>query len=327
MSIPYKDRARGCLIGLAVGDALGSPTEGKTPETIQRQWGRVTDFLNDKQGGSDDTEHALFNARLLLAHGPALNAELIAEGWKREIVKGVNAYKGAGFSEMLVIRNLRDGLMPPASGQHLHAWSDGLAMRVAPFAIVAAGRPEVASELAAMDGSVTHAGEGIIAGQAVAAAIAVALVAESVDGAIDASLSAIPEDSWTHRAITKAVQIGTRSRDVWSGLEPLHRAIVPAAYFWPDVAPEAVALAFGIVAAARGSFSEAVLGGVNIGRDADTIAAIAGAICGALHGVNVIPTEWRKRVERSRGICLAMVAGMELTPTADALAELSERWQ
>jgi len=327
MSVPFKDRARGCLVGLAVGDALGSPTEGKTPEAIQRQWGRVTDFLSDNQAGSDDTEYALFNARLLLAHGPALSAELIAEGLKREIVKGVNAYKGAGFSEMLAIRNLRNGLMPPASGQHLHAWSDGLAMRVAPFAIVAPGRPDVASRLAAMDGSVTNAGEGILAGQAVAAAVSVALAQESVDAVMSAALSAIPEDSWTHRAITRAIHIGGEHRDVWSALEPLRRAIVPVPYYWSDVAPEAVGLAFGIVAAARGSFSDAVLGGVNIGRDADTIAAIGGAICGALHGVNVIPEEWRKRVERSRGICLAMVAGMELTPTADALAELSERWQ
>ncbi|MCK7522987.1 MAG: ADP-ribosylglycohydrolase family protein [Ignavibacteriales bacterium] len=46
--------------------ALGSPTEGKTPDEIFSKWGRVTDFLSDDQGGSDDTEYALFTAQLLL---------------------------------------------------------------------------------------------------------------------------------------------------------------------------------------------------------------------------------------------------------------------
>ncbi|MCK7518779.1 MAG: ADP-ribosylglycohydrolase family protein [Ignavibacteriales bacterium] len=42
-----------------------------------------------------------------------------------------------------------------------------------------------------------------------------------------------------------------------------------------------VGLAFGIITAAKLNFEDAVLGAVNIGRDTDTIAAIAGAICGA----------------------------------------------
>ena len=44
-----KDRARGSFIGLAVGDALGSPTEGKTSDEIFSRWGRVTDFLTEDQ--------------------------------------------------------------------------------------------------------------------------------------------------------------------------------------------------------------------------------------------------------------------------------------
>jgi len=173
--------------------------------------GRVTGFLDDDQTGSDDTEYALFNARLLLKHGAQISAEAIAGGWREEIVSASNTYKGAGFSEMLAIRNLQEGLRPPQSGRHLHAWSDGLAMRVAPFGIVAAGRPELAARLAEMDGSVTHAGEGIFAGQAVAAAIARAMEGTSVDRIVDAALGVIPPDSWTSAGIQKAVNIGAKS--------------------------------------------------------------------------------------------------------------------
>ncbi|MFZ1279472.1 MAG: ADP-ribosylglycohydrolase family protein, partial [Ignavibacteriaceae bacterium] len=117
--ITLKDRARGSFIGLAVGDALGSPTEGKTPDEIFSRWGRVTDFLTDDQGGSDDTEYALFSAKLLLQKKRNLTSADVAEAWKKDIVKSDNAYKGAGFSEIIAIQNLLKELQPPQSGQHL----------------------------------------------------------------------------------------------------------------------------------------------------------------------------------------------------------------
>jgi ADP-ribosylglycohydrolase len=319
-------RARGCLVGLAIGDALGGPTEGLLPETIRMRWGRVTDFLGESQTGSDDTEYALLNARLLLQHGTQISAEAIAGGWQKEIISASNTYKGAGFSEMLAIRNLQEGLLPPHSGRHLHAWSDGLAMRVAPFGIVAAGRPELAARLAEMDGSVTHAGEGIFAGQAVAAAIACAMGGASVDAVVSAALAVIPHDSWTSTGIQRAVSLGAKSPDIWSALDPLYHEIVCVSYFWSDIAPEAVALAFGIFVASRGNFCDAVLGGVNIGRDTDTIAAIAGAIAGAREGIDALPGEWIRQVLVSRGVCLSAVRGMNMQETADQLVALAERW-
>jgi len=318
--------ARGCLLGLAIGDALGGPSEGLLPGAIAHRWGRVTGFLDENQTGSDDTEYALFNARLLLKHGAQISAGAIARGWQEEIISASNTYKGAGFSEMLAIRNLQEGLHPPQSGRHLHAWSDGLAMRVAPFGIVAAGRPELAARLAEMDGSVTHAGEGIFAGQAVAAAIARAMEGASVDRIVDAALGVIPPDSWTSTGIQEAVTLGKKSSDVWDALDPLYQKIVCSSYFWSDVAPEAIALAFGILAASRGNFREAVLGGVNVGRDTDTIAAIAGAIAGAREGIGGLPVEWTRRVLVSRGVCLSAVRGMNMEETADQLVALADRW-
>jgi ADP-ribosylglycohydrolase len=323
MKIDLRSRARGCLMGLAVGDALGGPTEGKTREEIRRLWNQVTDFMTDTQGGSDDTEYALFNARLLIAHGISLTPELIAEAWKTDILNADNTYRGAGFSEMLAIRNLKSGLMPPQSGCHLHAWSDGLAMRVAPFGIIAAGNPQRAAELASFDGSVTHSGEGIFAGQAVAAAIACAMNGGSVEDIIEAACQVIPVDSWTARSINRAVLIGKTSPDMWGALTPLYEALVCKSYFWSDIAPEAVGLAFGIVTAARGDLCNSVLGGANVGRDADTIASIAGAIAGARAGIDALPPEWRRRVAVSRGTCLRIVQGMDIEETADRLASLA----
>jgi ADP-ribosylglycohydrolase len=199
-------------------------------------------------------------------------------------------------------------------------------MRVAPFGIVAAGRPLLASGLAAMDGSVTHSGEGILAGQAVAVAIASAMTGNSLEDVFSSVRREIPSDSWTMRGIERAIAIGEQSSDVWSALDVLHRDIACTAYHWSDLGPEAVALAFGLLAASRGDFRDAVLGGVNIGRDTDTIAAIAGAILGARQGIDALPREWVSRVGTVRGVCLRVVQGADILQTADQLAALSRTW-
>jgi ADP-ribosylglycohydrolase len=324
--ITLQDRARGSFIGLAVGDALGSPTEGKTPGEIFSKWGRVTDFLSDDQGGSDDTEYALFTAQLLLQKKRELTSADVAAAWRKDVINSRNAYKGAGFSEMLTIQNLLKGLQPPQSGQHLHSWSDGLAMRVAPFGIVSIGNPQLAAQFAQIHGSVSNSGEGIYSGQAVAAAVAMAMAGASLDDIIQSALDVIPEHSWTSSSITRAVKIGNDASDVWNALASLHQSLACSYYFWTDVAPEAVGLAFGIVAAARGKFEDAVLGAVNIGRDTDTIAAIAGAICGALHGINCIPEHWVRRISISRGICINAVKNMNIINVADDLSLLAQSW-
>lgn len=326
MVMSLQERARGAFIGLAVGDALGSPTEGKTPEKIFAQWGRVTDFLSDDQGGSDDTEYALFSARLLLELRMPLTSKEIEKAHREHIINSFNSYKGAGFSEIIAIHNLTKGLHPPESGQHVHSWSDGLAMRVTPYGIVSVGNPAMAAELARADGVVTNAGEGIYSGQAVAAALSIAMTGASLQKIVQSALDVVPKDSWTHSSITRGVKIGNDSQDVWDSLVHLRKAVVCSYYFWPDVAPEVVGLAFGIIAAARGKFENAVLGAVNIGRDTDTIAAIAGAVCGAAQGVQSIPERWRQRISVSRGTCINAVKGMAIESTADGLALLAKSW-
>ena len=326
MVITLQERARGSFIGLAVGDALGSPTEGKTPDEIFKKWGRVTDFLSNEQVGSDDTEYALFSAKLLLQKQRKLLPTDVAEAWRKDIINSGNAYKGAGFSEIIAIHNLLKGLQPPQSGQHLHSWSDGLAMRVAPFGIASVGDPKFAAYLAEIDGSVSHSGEGIYSGQAVAAAISMAMTGTSIDKIIDAALNVVPKDSWTFSAINRGVKIGYEATNIWNALKPLYRSLACSYYFWSDVAPEALGIAFGVVTAARGKFKDAVLGAVNIGRDTDTIAAISGAICGASQGIQVIPEHWVNRISISRGICINAVKNMNIINVADDLSLLANSW-
>lgn len=326
MVMTISERARGAFIGLAVGDALGSPTEGKTPDQIADRWGRVQDFLSPEQSGSDDTEYALFSSKLLLKFGRGLTSAHVAEAYRKEIINSKNTYKGAGFSEIIAINNLKKGLEPPASGQHVHSWSDGLAMRVTPYGIACVGDPLSAAHFAKEDGAVANAGEGIISGQAVAAAVATAMTGADFEKIVRRTLEVIPDDSWTASSIRRGVKIGSSYGNVWDALKPLHSTLACSYYFWPDVAPEAVGLAFGIISAAHGNFEEAVLGAVNLGRDTDTIAAIAGSICGASFGYNAIPERWSRRMGTSDGKCISAVKGMDILSVADELSRLAESW-
>ncbi|MGW1091825.1 ADP-ribosylglycohydrolase family protein [Streptomyces sp. NPDC002596] len=315
------DRARGALLGLAVGDALGAPAENLRPSEIRRRWGRIEGFVSDDPAGTDDTEYAIFSGLLLARHGSALTVTHVERAWHLWIADlDEGPFRGAGFSERGTLENLRRGLAAPISAQHRHAWSDGLAMRAAPFGVFAAGRPAEAARLVAVDGRVSHDGEGIYGGQAVAAGVAAAMVGAGVASVIAAALSVVPMDSWTARSLRRAVAAAQRAHpDRLTTERAVRSAVVVGGYPWTDLAPEAVGLAFGAFAAARGDFRTAVLTAVNMGRDADTTAAVAGALAGALHGVSAIPRLWGEAIGPVRGSCLPSMRGYHVLDIAELL--------
>lgn len=318
------NRARASLIGLAIGDAMGAPTEGMTQDAILERFGVVTDFLSDDAAGTDDTEYSVLCARGVIRFGHALSAENVADLWLEALEVQSGGFHGAGFSEMVALARLRDGIRPPASGRNNYElWSDGAAMRVAPIGLFCAGDPDAAARLAAEDASVSHARDGVYAAQAMAAAVAVAATGSGWQQAIEAGIDHLPADSWSRRTVDRALEIV--QRDPGDAQAALYREISLFHYPWADAAPEALALTFGVIAAAEGEFVPAVLAGVNMGRDSDTIAAMAGAICGALHGLAAIPEPWQHRVRSVMGRCVTATAGADLIDLADAIVEERER--
>jgi len=136
-----------------------------------------------------------------------------------------------------------------------------------------------------------------------------------------AALESIPQNSWTYRTVSKGIEIGKSSSSLEEALFRLYDEISCNYYHWADLGPEAVGLAFGIIAAAEGDFTDSVLGGVNIGRDTDTIAAIAGAIIGAKIGYNKIPEKWSRRINNVNGNCISIVKDCNLVAIARQLIE------
>lgn len=316
-----RDRARGALLGLAVGDAIGAPAENMRPSEIRRRWGRIEGFVADSPAGTDDTEYAIFSGLLLARHGSALTVTHVENAWHHWLADhDEGPFRGAGFSERGTLENLRRGLAAPITAQHRHAWSDGLAMRAAPFGVFAAGRPEEAARLVAVDGRVSHDGEGIYGGRAVAAGVAAAMGGAGPASVIAAALSVVPMDSWTARTLRRGVVAAQRVYpDTLTMERAVRSSVVIGGYPWTDLAPEAVGLAFGAFAAARGDFRTSVLTAVNMGRDADTTAAVAGALAGAMSGAAAIPEEWSSVIGPVRGSCLPSMRGYHVLDIADLL--------
>jgi ADP-ribosylglycohydrolase len=318
MNDSFYDKVHGCLVGLAIGDALGAPVEGWPAAEISEKHGWVDDFLTEQPVGTDDTEYAMLTAKLLMKYGEKLTSQDVMREWQALIHNGV--LYGGGFSEAAAIRNLKLGFAAPMSGSHNpEMWSDGTAMRVAPIGLFCAGDPEKAARLAAIDGEISHARDGIYSAQAVAASVAAAMVNSDIDAILQAGLNAIPQDSWTYRIIDRALDMAAGFTSLSEAALSLHDKISIHAYYWVDVGPEAVALAFGSLAAAKGRYSESVICSVNCGRDADTIAAISGGIAGALHGFSAIPQKWVQRIGTVRGKCIGSLAGVDIRSIADGL--------
>lgn len=320
-------RAQGAMAGLAIGDALGRPVEGMSAEEIREKYGSVKDFLNLTPGGSDDTEYALLTASALLKYGKTITADQFAQYWVDKVCSQTSSFAGAGFSEMNAIQNLRDGLRPPYSGQHNHAWSDGLAMRVAPIGVVAHGDIALATKLAIADGEVSHAGEGIHSGVIIAVAIAAAMDGASNTKSFEVALASIPQDSWSYRLLEVAKRIVNENRalPVHEIADRLLEKIAITEYFYADIAPEAVALAMAAVLYGDGDYAKTLLFAVNLGRDADTIAAMAGAVAGAISGYESIPDNWKQAVTTVGGTCLEFAKGLNPYEIASELLEVAAR--
>ena len=319
------DRARGCLAGLAIGDALGRPVEGFSIAEIEAKFGEIKEFIDDDIAGTDDTEFAILTATTLIETGLTATSADFAKSWKVKVLPQSQALLGAGFSELSTVRNLRLGLIPPISGMHAASWSDGLAMRIAPVGIAAAHDYQLVTQLAKSDGEVSNAGEGIWGGVAVALAVAMAMNNTSILEIFNGIKKVIPADTWLARNLDKVEKIFNERSDK-TDQELRHELIdnlAIAEFPFPELAPEAVSLAFGTLLLAPDDFQSTLLFAVNLGRDTDTIAAICGAVMGAKVGFNGIPAKWTSQLKPATGSCLEFAAGIDLVSLAPKLLDLA----
>ena len=324
---PRFSRAYGALAGLALGDALGMPTQAMSPQQIQTVYGHVTGLVDgDKSqpyapgmaAGSvtDDTEQALLIASLLLkGHGSGLNLDasefshaLLA--WEDSMIER-GSLDLLGPSTKAALERVRAGEDPLRVGGE--GTTNGAAMRVTPIGIAAStSDQQLFADAVWSSCQVTHATrQGFQSAALVAAAVSLGIDAGAADVTdllwkAVAFVRSLPErGAWspepdvvaaTHRALKLAAKPASSSSLEWLAGQ-IGTAVASA---------QAIPMAFALLA--RDPSPRALLQAANLGGDTDTIGAIAGAILGASLGVEVFDAYGLAQVEQVSQLDLPSVA-------------------
>ena len=313
------DRILGSLATSGLGDAMGAATEQwRTGEIIEAHGGLlrtlekppIDTFSGGNEAGqvTDDTSQAFYMAQALIENDGAITPEI----WKQSLVRWA-------------IESPHRDAMGPTTRPMVEAWqrgeeieniatvgqstrkknsfgvSNGTAMRIAPVGLVNPGDIESACQTALATCLPTHDTQIAIAGAcAIAAGIADALRPEAdVFSVARACLKGarrgeelgkeharwVPGPSIPLRT-ELAIELALKARTMQEAMTLLE-GYIGNGVLMADSAPTAI----GLFVFAGGDPLESCVGGANIGSDTDTIAAMSGALAGALKGFKAVPTD------------------------------------
>ena len=286
MTPQVEDRALGALLGLAVGDALGTTLEFKRRDTYPP----LTDMIGGgpfrlKPGQwTDDTAMAIALAESLIARRGLDERDLMerfAAWWRRGDYSCTGTCFDIGITTSAAIERFEQSGDPLAGATHPTSAGNGSLMRLAPVALHGLAR---GGEVARRQSATTHGAAACLdACEHFAGLLHRAITGEGRDAVLapyaveaEPAIAAILGGSWR----------GKRRQDIASSGYVAHSL---EAALW--------------AVAETGGFRDAVLLAANLGDDADTTAAITGQLAGALYGRSSIPAEWldklawRERIE------------------------------
>jgi ADP-ribosylglycohydrolase len=191
-----------------------------------------------------------------------------------------------------------EGITPREAGEGNMA-SSSSAMCISPIGIINPGDPRQAALETYELVSIIHHNYCRDAACSMAAAVAAAFQPEAtVDTVLAAAVDYLPPSSAQvmRQAISETLALARESQDYEA-----FRAEYYANHLRPGIAlpesRETVPVTLALVLLAEGDPRQTIIYGANFGRDADTIASMAGAIAGALQGADAFPTDWLAKVE------------------------------
>jgi ADP-ribosyl-[dinitrogen reductase] hydrolase len=333
------DRVRGCLLGLAVGDALGAPLEGLSAQQIKTHYGRVRNYVDGVQAWkrkphrwrllglySDDTQQALALCEILLDCG-RIDQERLADLYLALMTpKGtfVGAHRGIGRSFRQVLMALERRVPAHMTGQPTAGI--GAAMRIAPVPLYFGDEIELMFESVMAASLMTHRDIRSISGAlAVAHTIRRLAASEPCDPSLlflvasdllkdekriaeafaGSVLKLDRHPGCLSQAIARAESLLElpHARALAALVEEANRhGAQPACKRATQGFPPACIPTCLYILLTTGSFEEALTEVVNLGGDTDTAGAILGAIAGAHYGVDEIPTRWLEGLQNREGV-------------------------
>ena len=303
-----RDRFRATMLGCAIGDALGFPFEGAPPEAIARIPTIAEDFVSRPRGRfqkgqyTDDTQMMLALAEAIVAEGRVEGraiAHRLALLWR----DGTILAAGQACTES--VERLLTGVPWMSAGAAIGKAGNGAAVRAPPLGLLHFDDLARIPRDCEIQGVITHKDPRAQAGgAAIAAAVAlnlgeplpldlycyrVALIVAALDAELASEIERLPqlarfEPPAAARVIAKA------------GLAPLHQSD------WPGISPfvvPSVLMALYSFLREPEDFRACMNVALRAGGDADSVAAMAGAVSGAHLGCMGLPARLRRGVLNS----------------------------
>ena len=324
------DAVYGCLIGGAIGDALGAPVEGLYYTEIRERYGRVTELMpgfgntgkyyggstGDRYGSaydgpppvvgwfSDDTTMRHYLCLAIARKG----GRVTPDDYRDVLVEKLNPNR-VWANERALLHKLKAGMNPWESGRGMIP-AGCATMAIAPIGIINAGNPAQAYQDGFNVAFVDQEGHNRDGAATMAAGVAAAFLPGVT---VEQVLEVMREHSsyLMRRAIELTMDLAYASETVdefaaryyatmldWSWPSPPgHRWNKD--HFFSGNTIELVPIAMAILHLCRGDVNQSMIEAASFGRDCDTTASMAGCIAGAMRGAGAIRADWIETLEKA----------------------------
>lgn len=282
------DKFEGCLLGLALGDALGAPLEGGPLERLL--WKLIGTTKNGEMRWTDDTQMSIDVAESLIAH-KTVNANDLA----RRFAASYRWSRGYGPGAAKLLKRIASGhdwkqankLVYPAG-----SYGNGGAMRAPVFSLFYTLQSDELTNAVELTTSITHAHPLGVEG-AVLVARAVALSLLEIE---PLEILSVLANTATHAPYSERVKVA--SRWLSSGTLPAPRKVASELGNGTEAATSCITAVFIALRFFQHSFEEMLSFVARCGGDVDTIGAMAGAIWGARQGKIKLPANPLLKLEQ-----------------------------
>ena len=289
-----KSKIRGCLIGTAIGDALGMPVEGLNYHQIHKEYGEVNEIIDGRlpAGSYTDDTQLMIGLTESLIEKRGIDQEDIA----KEFVQIYEDHRGYGQTIKQFVQLMELGWEWHKAVQetnNLFSYLNGSAMRVAPVGAFYFDDTKKLKWAAYKSSEVTHIHELAKEGCALQALAISLLIQEEPSPHFDRKV-------YIH-TLKESVSHGIYQERLESveDLLPKEPDILEVTKLLGNGGEAFDSVPISIYSFLRylDSFERSVTYAVNLGGDADTIGAMTGAINGAYHGIEAIPAKWLDKLE------------------------------
>ncbi len=292
------DKVYGCLLASSIGNAMGSPVEGKFYWEIDKEYpSGIKTILNpERLEGEDDNQLAMLLVETYLErNGLPVTARHFGKIWKERF----NKYHFYPHCMGSAYEMIMEGWDPRIVG-HWKPVTGSTLMCMEPVGIYNILDPEFAWIDAVEISYMYQRGLDVITAAILSATVAEAFnpdaTAESV---CKTALSFAPKEklkTFDNRKfkscydyLEKCLEIADKYNDVFEVRKPLYENCL---FYHPIDPLEVLGLSLAIFKTAKGDVKKSAIGGTNIGRDSDTIAGRAAMLSGVLKGAQNVPSDW-----------------------------------